>query len=80
VTLSVGHIKRRVGRSVHKLAQKPIDLTRNEQHALAGAVVVAPLCSGTTLLRLIVDSHPDIAAPPETLMFSHILAPDGTSG
>lgn len=75
MTLGVGHIKRRVGRIVQKLAQKPIYLTRDDKQALPGAFVIAPFRSGTTLVRLILDSHPDIAAPPETFMFSHILAP-----
>jgi hypothetical protein len=75
LTLGVGHIKRRVGRIVQKLVQKPIYLTRDAHHALPGAFIVAPFRSGTTLLRLILDSHPDIAAPPETFIFSQILAP-----
>jgi len=75
LTLGVGHIKRRVGRIVQKLAQKPIYLQRSAQRTLPGAFIIAPFRSGTTLLRLILDSHPDIAAPPETFVFSHILAP-----
>jgi len=75
VILDVGHIKRRVGRIIQKLAQKPIYLSRDPQHSLPGAFIMAPFRSGTTLLRLILDSHPEIAAPPETFLFSHILAP-----
>ncbi len=73
--IAVGHIKRRVGRIVQKLAQKPIYIERSAQQALPGAFIVAPFRSGTTLLRLILDSHPDVAAPPETFVFSQILAP-----
>lgn len=75
MTFAVGHIKRRVGRIVQKLAQRPIYLERDPQRTLPGAFIVAPFRSGTTLLRLILDSHPDVAAPPETFIFSQILAP-----
>jgi protein-tyrosine sulfotransferase len=75
VSLSAGHIKRRIGRIVQKLVQPPIYVTREARDVLAGAFIVAPFRSGTTLVRLIFDSHPDIAAPPETFIFSHILAP-----
>jgi protein-tyrosine sulfotransferase len=75
VSLSVGPIKRRVGRIVQKLLQKPIYVTRDARAARPGAFIIAPPRSGTTLLRLILDSHPEIAAPPETFIFSHILAP-----
>lgn len=75
VTLGIGHVKRRVGRIVQKLLQKPIYVTRDRHQVLPGAFIIAPFRSGTTLLRLILDSHPDIAAPPETFVFSQILAP-----
>jgi hypothetical protein len=75
VPLGVGHIKRRTGQIVQKLLQRPIYVTRAAHQTLPGAFIVAPFRSGTTLLRLILDSHPDIAAPPETFIFSHILAP-----
>ena len=71
----VGAVKRKVGRIVQKLLQKSIYITRDSREVLPGAFIVAPFRSGTTLLRLILDSHPEIAAPPETFIFSQILAP-----
>lgn len=38
---------------------------------MPGAFIIAPPRSGTTLLRFILDSHPHVAAPPET----HFLVP-----
>lgn len=34
-----------------------------------GIVIVGPPRSGTTLLRRLIDAHPDIACPPETYLF-----------
>jgi protein-tyrosine sulfotransferase len=75
VSSGVGAVKRKVGRIVQKLLQKPIYITRDPREALPGAFIIAPFRSGTTLLRLILDSHPEIAAPPETFIFTHLLAP-----
>ena len=75
MTLGVGTLKRRAGQIVQKLLQRPIYVTRDARQKMPGAFIVAPSRSGTTLLRMILDSHPAIAAPPETFVFSHILAP-----
>jgi hypothetical protein len=71
--LPLGRIKRRVGRIVQKSLQRPIVIDRHAQEPIPGAFIIAPPRSGTTLLRLIFDSHPAIAAPPETLIFPHLL-------
>lgn len=42
-------------------------------------VIVGAPRSGTTLLRLMLDAHPDLAIPPETGFFSALPAPDGRS-
>jgi hypothetical protein len=70
---SLGRIKRRVGRIVQKSLQRPIVIDHQAQEPMPGAFIIAPPRSGTTLLRLIFDSHPAIAAPPETLIFPHLL-------
>lgn len=72
---NVGNIKRRAARIVQKLLQKPIVIDRNTGSQLPGALIIAPPRSGTTLLRLLFDSHPAIAAPPEMHIFSSVLAP-----
>lgn len=70
----LGDIKRRVARIVQKSLQRPIVIDRDANEHLPGAFIIAPPRSGTTLLRLIFDSHPAIAAPPETLIFPHLLS------
>lgn len=70
----LGKIKRRVARIVQKSLQKPIVIDRDRSERLPGAFIIAPPRSGTTLLRYILDSHPAIAAPPETLLFPYLLA------
>lgn len=40
-------------------------------------VIVGAPRSGTTLLRLMLDAHPDLAIPPETGFFSALPGPDG---
>ena len=69
----LGQIKRRVARIVQKTLQRPIVIDRDAEGRLPGAFIIAPPRSGTTLLRLIFDSHPAIAAPPETLIFPYLL-------
>jgi hypothetical protein len=69
----LGEIKRRVARILQKSLQRPIVIDRDASGRLPGAFIIAPPRSGTTLLRLIFDSHPEIAAPPETLIFPHLL-------
>jgi protein-tyrosine sulfotransferase len=70
-----GHLKRRIGRMVQKSLQRPIVIAPQDEERLPGAFIIAPFRSGTTLLRFILDSHPQIAAPPETFLFAHLLAP-----
>lgn len=67
--------KRRIARIVQKLLQKPIVIERDTRQRLPGALIIAPPRSGTTLLRLIFDSHPEIAAPPEMHIFAPLLGP-----
>jgi hypothetical protein len=69
----LGEIKRRVARIVQKSLQRPIVIERDASGRLPGAFIIAPPRSGTTLLRFIFDSHPAIAAPPETLIFPYLL-------
>lgn len=71
----VGKIKRRVVRMVQKILQKPIVIDRDDDGQMPGAFIIAPPRSGTTLLRMLFDSHPEIAAPPETHIFPHLLGP-----
>jgi len=75
VRAALGHLKRRVGRLVQKSLQRPIVIAPHDGERLPGAFIIAPFRSGTTLLRFILDSHPHIAAPPETFLFAHLLAP-----
>lgn len=49
----------------------------NSVHAPMPVIVGAPR-SGTTLLRLMLDAHPDLAIPPETSFFGYIAALDGS--
>jgi hypothetical protein len=72
---ALGHLKRRIGRMVQKSLQRPIVIERHDDDRLPGAFIIAPFRSGTTLLRFVLDSHPHIAAPPETFLFSHLLGP-----
>jgi hypothetical protein len=56
---------RRLGSWAHR------SLTRNRRGSEAGTLTPAPFIvgaerSGTTLLRLMLDAHPDLAVPPET--------------
>lgn len=69
----LGQIKRRVARVLQKALQRPIVIERAADEHMPGAFIIAPPRSGTTLLRLIFDSHPAIAAPPETLIFPYLL-------
>lgn len=69
----LGEIKRRVARIVQKSLQRPIVIERDASGQLPGAFIIAPPRSGSTLLRFIFDSHPAIAAPPETLIFPYLL-------
>jgi hypothetical protein len=72
---ALGDLKRRIGRIVQKSLQRPIVIDRRAEDPLPGAFIIAPFRSGTTLLRFILDSHPQIAAPPETFLFTHLLGP-----
>lgn len=69
----LGRIKRRIGRIVQKSLQRPIVINRDLDVQLPGAFIVAPPRSGAALLRLAFDSHPEIAAPPGTFIFPHLL-------
>jgi protein-tyrosine sulfotransferase len=73
--VALGDLKRRLGQIVQKSLQQPIVINRGAQERMPGAFIIAPPRSGTTLLRLLLDSHPAIAAPPETFIFAQILAP-----
>lgn len=42
-------------------------------------IIVGSERSGTTLLRLMLDAHPDIAIPPETYFIPHLLKLEGDS-
>lgn len=74
-TPSRGDVKRWLARIVQKSLRRPIVIERRAEDRLPGAFIIAPFRSGTTLLRFILDSHPQIAAPPETFLFGHLLAP-----
>ncbi len=74
-TPTLGDLKRRFARIVQKSLRRPIVVDRRGEDPLPGAFIIAPFRSGTTLLRFILDSHPQIAAPPETFLFGHLLAP-----
>ncbi|MEM7025108.1 MAG: sulfotransferase [Pseudomonadota bacterium] len=69
----LGQVRRRVARILQKSLQRPIVIGRLADEQMPGAFIIAPPRSGTTLLRLIFDTHPDIAAPPETLIFPYLL-------
>ena len=49
----------------------------NSGYAPMPVIVGAPR-SGTTLLRLMLDAHPDLAIPPETGFFAYVAALEGT--
>lgn len=70
-----GDVKRWLARIVQKSLRRPIVVERRAEERLPGAFIIAPFRSGTTLLRFILDSHPQIAAPPETFLLGHLLAP-----
>ena len=62
---------RRLGSWAHR------SLTRNRRRSEAGTLTPAPFIvgaerSGTTLLRLMLDAHPDLAVPPETHFIARV--------
>lgn len=69
----LARIKKRIGRIVQKSLQRPIVIDRDPDGQLPGAFIIAPPGSGAGLLRSIFDSHPEIAAPPGTSIFPHLL-------
>lgn len=74
-TPSPGDVKRWLARIVQKSLRRPIVIERRAEDRPPGAFIIAPFRSGTTLLRFILDSHPQVAAPPETFLFGHLLGP-----
>lgn len=68
---ALNRIKRNVGRKLQKLLQRPIVLDLKQVSTRRGAFLISAPRSGSTLVRMILDSHSRIAAGPE----SHILVP-----
>jgi hypothetical protein len=70
-TNSIAQWKRRLGRRLQKLLQRPIVIDLKQRSSRRGAFLISAPRSGSTLVRMILDSHTQIAAGPE----SHILVP-----
>jgi len=53
------------------LSQAPLEVRLDQQRSVAGGFILCLPRSGSTLLRMLLDSHSQIASPPET----HLLPP-----
>jgi protein-tyrosine sulfotransferase len=66
--MSVRSLVSQILRLIQKLRQRSLVVSTGEAR-MPGAFVIGAPRSGTTLLRYVLDSHPAIAAPPETFLF-----------